>query len=772
MPAHFICRITSSSVAVLVAGVVVAAAGCGDDDGTISGRVVPVSSLATVAVFADGTPMAEVRVNTRTGDFEVDVPGGTYDLVFTAQGYLNNVDHADVVVRGGAAADLGVVTLFRAGSGSIHGSVVPETAPAVVSAVQLGTAISQTEVDDKGQFFLTDLPVGVYDLVITARGFERDGSRTGIRVVEAKVSEVEPVMLRPSSLPPGSLRGVVAPAAARAAVAVQQQGATVATATAAAGDGSWTIEGLAPGSYNVVVSATGYGTDRSRTAVMIHPDQTTDLGTITLTMPRRTVEGLVTDAATAAPIAGARVSIGSVTDVTRGDGSFLLADAPAGDQMFKVERVYYLALQDVVTVAATGRTAHSLSLIATGRVVGAVRGSGGEPLPGAVVELGPARSTTDQQGRFHLVDLLPGRYAVRAAVTGYAAVTYQIDVRAGEEATQDFTLARAGDVSGRISNAATGAALAGAIVTANGRATASRADGTFVLSGVAAGTHTVRISAPHFVGQSRSVMVTAGQTTAANAALAPVARIIVSGRVTSAATGAAVGTAVVCAGLSTSICNSCDSDGRYSMADVPDDVTVLRVFDNEHPWRTKSVSLAGRGSSVVEDVTVLDYGQVFGRVVDAATGNGVPGIEVSCGPSAITSDDGSFLVTGVNPGAATCSFFSSCHTGAPLSIDVPSGGSAEINATVQRMADVRLHVTASASSAPLSGADLVLLPERLTAQTDGAGQVIFRCQSTGVRTIVGSANGYSSAATAVSVPASGQIEAFLALTPSGVPPGN
>ena len=82
----------------------------------------------------------------------------------------------------------------------------------------------------------------------------------------------------------------------------------------------------------------------------------------------------------------------------------------------------------------------------TGRIDGIVRLSDGGPVAGASVEArglrtpGSRSAVTDAKGRYHLPELSPGTYEVRAFVPGFRTANRQIVVSLGTAAAVDFTL--------------------------------------------------------------------------------------------------------------------------------------------------------------------------------------------------------------------------------------------------------------------------------------------------------------------------------------------
>lgn len=79
-----------------------------------------------------------------------------------------------------------------------------------------------------------------------------------------------------------------------------------------------------------------------------------------------------------------------------------------------------------------------------GALRGAVSDSTGTPLPNATVavEGTESRGVTGAQGGYEIRGVPSGRYTVRVRLIGFQAATASVEVAAGEEVRQDFTLAR------------------------------------------------------------------------------------------------------------------------------------------------------------------------------------------------------------------------------------------------------------------------------------------------------------------------------------------
>lgn len=355
----------------------------------------------------------------------------------------------------------------------------------------------------------------------------------------------------------------------------------------------------------------------------------------------------------------------------------------------------------VTSVPATGSVTRDFTLVAGGIVSGVVTGPGGSPRVDAVVEAynlsGTRRSftTTNASGAYSLV-LPPGEYKLVAydanpafAFTFYPGVrTFAEAARVAASATRpvtnaNFQLDAAARVSGRVTDAATGAALPGVIVqayTAEGlfvRETTTDATGTFRFS-LPAGDYRfaagdpARVYAPGYFGASRSFetsnfLIADAGASVTNIHFALVRGGTVSGRVRDAA-GAPAGNVTVAAyNLDGTRFTSVQTkaDGTYQLVLAPG-AYKLAVFDPQLVYATRFLGgardFATTGTAGVAagqqvagvNFTVVRGGRVTGTVRDGATP--VAGITVAAydasgllAASATTTADGTYALV-VPPG--------------------------------------------------------------------------------------------------------------------------
>jgi protocatechuate 3,4-dioxygenase beta subunit len=144
------------------------------------------------------------------------------------------------------------------------------------------------------------------------------------------------------------------------------------------------------------------------------------------------VEGIVTDSVTGAPVIRAHVTLqGRSSDevdrrygaTTGADGKFSISGIEPGSFLLTSERVGFVAIDkspQVTLKAGDSKTDIEVKLTPTGTILGRVTDPDGEPVQGASVEAANAAyavasRTTDERGQFRLGGLMPGKYFVRAS---------------------------------------------------------------------------------------------------------------------------------------------------------------------------------------------------------------------------------------------------------------------------------------------------------------------------------------------------------------------
>ncbi|NLG28307.1 MAG: hypothetical protein GX557_10375 [Chloroflexi bacterium] len=336
-----------------------------------------------------------------------------------------------------------------------------------------------------------------------------------------------------------------------------------------------------PGDYALVISAAGYVTARS--AVTVAKDQAPEPLSVALE-PRR-LEGLVRDAVTDAPVADVTLVLGAASAQSGADGAYSLP-ARESTSLSATARGYlareWAAAELDALFSIDGVQLAPLELELEPRMLaGRVTESGSDaPLAGIRVSVGAVTAETDADGRYELRYVEPGEslVVVSAAHRPLDPIIYD---GVGE---QLFGLTP-WQVAVSVTDAATGAALAGESVSAGEDAVTTGATGAATLRATPPVSVTVTADgyAPQslaYVGQeswavalepARLEVLVRDQASAAPLPDAPVQLLGVDGATTLLRT---------------------DEDGRLTIEDA-DGLSELRVKAVGHWLTTVPITRAG-----------------------------------------------------------------------------------------------------------------------------------------------------------------------------------
>jgi Carboxypeptidase regulatory-like domain/Calcineurin-like phosphoesterase len=241
-------------------------------------------------------------------------------------------------------------------------------------------------------------------------------------------------------------------------------------------------------------------------------------------------------------------------------------------------------------------------------------------------------------------------------ILGDTATNRSFDYWADDAAVNNGYIGSAwGTLHGQVTDAATGAPIAGASVavayTANNWSTppsaTTDAQGDYTIASIIANQDlNVTISAAHYTQQTPTVsMPFDGDVTRdAQMALMPGA---VNGTVTDAATGAALGGVTITGPENVS--TATDDAGHYSLASDPGQVTFTASLPG-YADSTATVDVPYGGGAATQDYALApDPGTVSGTVsrVDGTTPVSGVTVGIDGGPSATTDSSGNYTLTGV-----------------------------------------------------------------------------------------------------------------------------
>ena len=440
--------------------------------------------------------------------------------------------------------------------------------------------------------------------------------------------------------------------------------------------GHYSVASIAVSSYSVTAQASGY---QSQSATAVVGGGSTTTQNFALTSQGTTLTGSVTDAATAAPIAGATVSAGTGSATSDVNGTYRISGLAPGNYTATASAANYAGTSAPVTLTAGSTTTQNFALTPNpGTITGTVTDAGtAAPLAGATVSYSGGSTTTNASGQYTLTSVPEGSYTLTASASGYTSQSRSVSVGPGATQTQNFALPTAtGAITGTVTDAATGKPINGATVSYSGGSATTNASGQYTLASVPPGTSTVTASASGFTSQSASVIVTADSTTTQNFGLSPNPGTI-SGTVTDAGTGAPIaGATVSYSGGSTTT----NASGQYSLASVAEGSYTVTASASGYTSQNRTVSV-GPGATVTQNFALVKpYGAISGTVIDAATGAPINAATVSySGGSTATNASGQYTLPNVPPGNYIVTASAARYTSKSQSIVVSAGATATAN---------------------------------------------------------------------------------------------
>ncbi len=278
------------------------------------------------------------------------------------------------------------------------------------------------------------------------------------------------------------------------------------TATTTDSHGRYTLNGVGAGSYQVTAARDGYQFLPLSRTVTVAPDRA---GIDFYGTPiRYSVSGVVKLEGDG--LAGVTVTAGGRTAVTDEDGTYALVELTHGTYTLAASRTGYRFTPATRSITAGPDQEHAdFTAVRYGHTLQGTITHDGEGLKGVTVTAGSQSAVTDSDGRYLLYELLDGEHTVTPSRSEYrfAPASRTVTVTA-DTADLDF----AGEVvtyriTGQVRQGAVG--LAGIAVMAGEQSTVTDAEGGYVLTGLSAGTYTLRAQSDRFafVPYTRTVTV-------------------------------------------------------------------------------------------------------------------------------------------------------------------------------------------------------------------------------------------------------------------------
>ena len=490
--------------------------------------------------------------------------------------------------------------------------------------------------------------------------------------------------------------------------------------------GEYTITGLGSGTYTVLFTSSGNYLSQyyngKATAAEATPVPVTNgaatAGINAALQPGGQIMGKVTDSSTKIGIVGASVCAAGSTGLrcatTGAGGEYTIVGLATGEytvvfsysanyltQYYNGKATAEEANRVPVTAGAT-TAAINAALHPGGQIAGKVTdASTNSAVVGASVcasgSAGLRCATTGVTGKYTIKGLATGEYTVLfSSSANYLSQYYDgkptaaeatpVSVTAAATASEiNAALQPGGKITGKVTDASTGEAVAEASVCAGGSAglgcATTNSAGEYTITGLDTGEYTVKFSAATYASQYYSgavgaaeatpVFLTAGTTRSGiSAALQPGGQI--AGRVTDVSTNAPLAGAVVCASGSAGLgCATTNAGGEYTITGLnAGEYTVKFSASTYVPqyYNGKSEASEATPLSVTAGATRKGInaalrvgGRITGKVTDTSTKAALAGTLVCASDSGggncgLTNEAGEYTITGLDSGEYAVKF--------------------------------------------------------------------------------------------------------------------
>ena len=317
--------------------------------GSIAGRLDPASAVSSVAIMQGADTVATTRSGS-DGRFQVWLlPAGSYRVQITPDDPTFAARAIDgVMVTAGQTTNLGVITLTH-GSGSggnIVGTVSPGDVTTIVQAMVDTNVVMTTTAAAGGHFSLSGLPAGIYSVRFTLLETTLYYGRTisNVVVTDGSTTDLGVVTLTPVTPLVGDIIGTVSPGDVATTVDAVS-GSTVVKSTTTAAGGSFSLNGLASGTYSVRFTPAGTSYRGLTVAnVVVTGGGIADMGIVTLA-PVASGTGSVTgrvvpnDVPTKVYLLTSPGDAAVDSTMTAGDGTFGFSNVAAANYGLSLEPV-------------------------------------------------------------------------------------------------------------------------------------------------------------------------------------------------------------------------------------------------------------------------------------------------------------------------------------------------------------------------------------------------------------------------------------------------
>ncbi|MCM3630196.1 carboxypeptidase regulatory-like domain-containing protein [Paenibacillus glycanilyticus] len=472
------------------------------------------------------------------------------------------------------------------------------------------------------------------------------------------------------------------------------------------------------------------------------------------------VTGTIIDKSTGLPISGITVQATTVIGGTNagqttsnGGGVYGFPQLPVGSYNLTFSLNGYQSTTATTTVVAGIIQTVNVTLTPIPAVIqGTVTASGsGSPISGAIVHVTDsigvlaAQTVTNAAGAYVVNGLTPGYYRVSLAADQFQARDFPVTLAIAETRILNAVLLpNPGTVTGTITNAQTGAPLAGVLVEVLDNrnsilsSTLTNAAGSYIIASLSPATNDrLRISADTFVAQVIGFSISAGQTKVVNAALSPVAGNL-TGIITDEITGlplAGASIRVFTAEGITLQTTSTAVDGSYTIPSLAPGSYSIVIAEEGYAGQTIGAMINAASTTTLNVSLQQLAGAITGSVTDSTTGAPVADSIIRVFLNNIivvrvaSLEDGTYDIGNLAPGNYFVTIRADGYGGQSFSVTVNPGETTTENFILFPNPGSLTGVVTDASGNPIVGAVISLnvnvaggglLLTRFVTQTDGS----------------------------------------------------
>lgn len=499
------------------------------DDDNANGVALQNDGKIVTAGFAVTNGTRDFAVKRHNADGSLDNSFGTGGIVKTSlsaaddQGIALALQSDGKIVAAGFAGngankDFATVRYIGGTTYTISGHVQTKQGASLGNVTVTGTssisdhAIPSALTNASGDFFLTQVPNGTYNLNAVLNGYSFSPAPLNVTVSGGSVAGQDFVAYPWVSLT-GLIRDGAGNPVANVRVALSPAPVGVTSPVSTNSTGTYVFRNVRPGNYTITPALDGYSFNPASRSVTV---ATVNLANLNFTAgPGFSITGRVA-MSNGTGIANVRVTrTGSTTAIyTSGAGYFTFAAVPNGTYQITPSLSGYSFSPAYQMVTVNGANLSNVNFTGGYSISGRISDSSGAGLSSVTVMRtgSPYPVQTNGAGYFTFYGVAPGTYTITPSQSGYgfSPETRSVTITNSSVAGQNFIASSGYRISGRIATSS-GVGMANVTVRRTGSSipAVTSSAGYYIFSGVPNGVYTVTPSqsGKTFTPVSRSVTV-------------------------------------------------------------------------------------------------------------------------------------------------------------------------------------------------------------------------------------------------------------------------